>query len=81
MEDNMTALKASKPGKSVYLDVGVWYDEDQGHIHLTARNVEGFHTTVSPDPSSVRGHPNLFAKLAKALKEAGAPGPAEIPDA
>lgn len=68
-------MRTSKPGKSVYLDLGVWYDEEQGHIHLTARNVDGFHTTVNNDPASVRGHPNLFAKLAKCLREAGAPHP------
>ena len=68
-------MKTSKPGNSVYLDVGVWYDEEQAQIHLTAKNVEGFHTTVSNDPESKRGHPNLFGKLAKVLKDAGAPHP------
>jgi hypothetical protein len=77
----MSTVRASKPGKSVYLDLGVWYDEAQDSIHITARNVDGFHTTVSRDPSSVRGHPNLFGKLAKALKSAGAPAPSEIPEA
>src|SRR3546814_12374142 len=68
-------MRSSKPGNSVYLDIGVWYDEQQGHIHMTARNVDGFHTTVSADPTSKRGHPNLFAKLAKCLRDAGAPAP------
>jgi len=68
-------MRASEPGNSVYLDIGIWYDEEQGHIHLTAKDVKGFHTTVGNDPSSKRGHPNLFAKLAKCLKEAGAPHP------
>ena len=68
-------MRTSKPGKSVYLDVGIWYDEDQGHIHITAKNVKGFHTTVNADSASKRGHPNLFRKLAKCLKEAGAPAP------
>ena len=48
-------MRTSKPGKSVYLDVGIWYDEGQGHIHITAKNVKGFHTTVSADPESKRG--------------------------
>jgi len=34
-----------------------------------------FHTTVNNNPTSKRGHPNLFAKLSRALKEAGAPSP------
>ena len=75
-------MQTSKPGNSVYLDVGIWYDEDQGHIHITAKNVEGFHTTVNKNPESKRVHPNLFNKLAKCLKESGAPAPEiEISDA
>jgi hypothetical protein len=74
-------MRTSKPGNSVYLDVGIWYDDEQGHIHMTARNVEGFHTTVNADPASKRGHPNLFGKLARCLREAGAPAPSvEIAD-
>lgn len=68
--------EASGPGRSVYLEVGIWWDAEQRHIHLTAKNVPGFHTTVSADPDSKRGHPNLFAKLAKVLKDNGAPHPA-----
>lgn len=68
-------MRTSRPGNSVYLDIGVWYDEEQGHIHLTAKNIEGFHTTISPDPHSKRGHPNLFEKLARCLRDAGAPAP------
>lgn len=55
--------------------MGVWWDEKQGQIHLTAPGVNGFHTTISPNPESKRGHPNLFMKLAKALREGGAPHP------
>jgi len=69
-------MRTSEPGKSVYLDVGIWYDEEQGHIHLTAKGVPGFHTTVNGDATSKRGHPNLFNKLAKCLRDAGAPAPA-----
>jgi hypothetical protein len=66
--------QSSGPGNSVYLEAGIC--EAQGQIHLTAKNVKGFHTTVSNDPSRKRGHPNLFMKLAKVLKDAGAPHPA-----
>jgi hypothetical protein len=68
-------METSKPGNAVYLEMGVWYDPDHGHIHLTAKGVHGFHTTVNGDPTSKRGHPNLFAKLAKVLGDAGAPHP------
>lgn len=67
--------KSEKGDKSVYLNVGVWYDAEQGHIHLTLPRSKWFHTTVCNDPTSKRGHPNLFGKLARALKEAGVPGP------
>lgn len=69
------AIEASKPGKSAYVRMGMWWDADQGHIHLTAPGVHGFHTTVNDNPESKRGHPNLFTKLAKALRDAGAPHP------
>ncbi|EYD74497.1 hypothetical protein Rumeso_03793 [Rubellimicrobium mesophilum DSM 19309] len=59
----------------MYLDLGVWYDAEQDQIHLTARDVPGFHTTVGRNPASKRGHPNLFGKLARALRDAGAPHP------
>jgi hypothetical protein len=61
----------SKPGKSVYVRMGVWWDENQGHIHLTAPGVEGFHTTLNSTP----GSNNLFRKLAKLLRDEGAPHP------
>jgi hypothetical protein len=65
----------SEPGKTVYLRIGVWWNEEQGHIHIAAQDVEGFHTTVNDDPESMRGHPNLFRKLAGVLRDAGAPYP------
>ena len=60
--------------------MGVWYEPETNQIHLTAKNVPGFHTTVSGNPSSeMRWHPNLFNKLAKLLRGAGAPAPELIP--
>ena len=75
-------MRKSKPGKSVYFEIGVWYDETQGAIHVTAPGVPGFHTTVRQDPRLKRGHPNLFDKLAKCLRDKGAPAPrGAVPDA
>ena len=63
-------------GKTVYLDnVGIWWNEDQGHIHITVQGITGFHSTVNPIPQSKRGNPNLFYKLAKCLRAVGAPHP------
>lgn len=67
--------KSEKGGNTAYLNVGIWYDADQGHIHITLPNSGWFHTTVNNNEGSKRGHPNLYGKLARALKEAGVPGP------
>ena len=67
--------KSKKGGNTAYLNIGVWYDEKTGHIHMTLPNSRWFHTTVSISENSKRGHPNLYEKLARALKEAGVPGP------
>ncbi len=71
--------KSEKGGNTAYLNVGIWYDADQRHIHMTLPHSRWFHTTVTDDPKSKRGHPNLFGKLARALKEAGAPYP-DVPE-
>ena len=69
------AMRTSEPGNSVYLDVGIWYDAERRNIHMTAKGVHGFHTTVRSNADSKRGHPNLFWKLAACLRRAGAPAP------
>ena len=68
-------VNVSKPGKSVYLEVGIWYDEAQDSIHMTAKGVDGFHTTINRKPESIRCHENLFGKLAGCLRDAEAPAP------
>lgn len=67
--------KSEKGGNTAYLNVGVWYNQDTGQIHITLPNSGWFHTTVYDNPESKRGHRNLFAKLARAMKEAGVPYP------
>ncbi|MDD9991124.1 MAG: hypothetical protein OXP75_04955 [Rhodospirillales bacterium] len=75
-------MRKSKPGRSIYLEMGVWYDEATGSIHMTAKGVHGFHTTERRDPELKRGHPNLFDKLAKCLRDSGAPAPqGSVPNA
>lgn len=61
------------PGKTIYPKVGVWYDEKDQTIHL--RIAEQGLSTVSSNPKLKRGNPHLFAKLAKALRDAGVPYP------
>ena len=72
-------MQKSKPGNAVYLNVGIWLNQDTGAIHMTAKDAAGFHTTINGNEGSKRGHPNLFKKLAKCLKSAGAPYP-KIPE-
>ena len=73
--------RSKRGGKTVYLEkVGIWWDEPRGKIHITILDgPPGSHTTVNADPKSVRGNANLFYKLAKCLREVGAPHP-PIPD-
>lgn len=73
--------KSESGGNTAYLNVGIWYDNDTGHIHMTLPHSGWFHTTVTDDAKSKRGHPNLFAKLSRALREAGVPGPTETNEA
>ena len=64
----------SKNNKTVSLEIRVWYNEKTTRIHLAGRSNDlstEFITTISPDPTSVRGHPNLYGKLLACLKEAG----------
>jgi hypothetical protein len=70
--------KSESGGRTAYLNIGAWYDPETGHIHLTLPHSGWFHTTVNPEPASKRGHPNLYAKLTRALKEAGVPSPEAI---
>jgi hypothetical protein len=67
----------SKPGKTVYIKLGVWYNEKTGEIHLTGLDtgVKDFHTTVNNKSDIARCHRNLFRKLTTALELAGAPHP------
>jgi hypothetical protein len=68
-------MKGPRPAprgkKTVYFEAGVWFDEEQGHIHLSIPADTKFHTTVSNDPTSKRYHPNLFKKLKMLLQEHG----------
>lgn len=67
--------RSERGGNTAYLNVGAWFNPETGHIHLTLPHSGWFHTTVVPDPNSKRGHPNLFWKLARALRDAGVPAP------
>ena len=61
--------------KSLKLELRIWYDERSRHIKLAGPGLTA--STVSNDPTSVRYHPNLYRKLARALSEAGMPAPVD----
>jgi len=61
-------MKKSVGGKSAYLQIGFWRHKD-GSIHITASGVPGFHVAVNEDGTKPNGHPTLFARLDRCLKE------------
>ena len=65
-------------GKTVRLDVGIWFNDQTGQIHIAAKGK--FISTVSGDPKSKRYHPNLYDKLAAVLRDADKPHPNPSPE-
>jgi len=59
--------------KYIKLQVNVWYQPDRNCIKIAGKKLTA--SWVSNDPASVRYHPNLFRKLAKALRDEGMPAP------
>ena len=71
-------VRKTKDGKTIYFQISVWYNEENDRIHISSGKTidsEGFITTVNANPKSKRGHPNLFKKLAKLLREHDVPAP------
>lgn len=67
---------AKRSGKTAEVRIGLWFDEEAGDIHLRIPG-HGL-STINADPASKRGHPHLFNKIAKVLREQGKPHPADI---
>jgi hypothetical protein len=72
-------MRVSSNGKSVHLEVGFWLHDD-GSIHVTSNELEGFHVAVNSSPTRRNGHPTLFRRLAQCLRDMGAPAPTEPPE-
>ena len=68
-------MQANESGKTIHLTIAVSYDADEGQIRMEMPGKDWFRTSVTPDAESMRGHPNLFAMLARCLREAEAPSP------
>ncbi len=63
----------SGDGKSVTFELRIWWDPESEKIKMAAQDL--FITTVNDRPASKRGHPKLFRKLARVLRDHGAPAP------
>lgn len=70
--------RSAKGGNTVYLHMGIWYNRSTGHIHMAIPGSGWFHSTVNNESGSKRHHANLFRKLTRALKQAGAPYPEDV---
>ena len=64
---------SEQTGKTAKVTIGLWFDEQAGDIHLSIAD-HGL-STVNADRDSKRGHPHLFNKLAKVLRDQGKPHP------
>lgn len=73
----MTAKRAKAgKGKSVKMQVSLWYQEKTGYIHMNLSDGGEGLTSVGKDPKQpARYHKNLYRKLANILKSQGAPHP------
>ena len=70
-------MRKSKKGNALYGEFGIWYDETGDQIYISLQENPGFITTVSRNPTSKRGNPNLFGYLDKELRKAGIVPPPE----
>lgn len=70
-------MKVSEEGRYIRLELDIWYQEDDGDIHITSNDpdVRNFHTTVNNRVGSKRCHDNLFSRLARILVAHGKPAP------
>ena len=59
--------------RSIKLELRVWFDPVSEQIKLAGPGLTA--STVSNDPASKRFHPNLYRKLATALRNEGVPAP------
>jgi hypothetical protein len=69
---------SERSGKTGQVTIGLWFDEQAGDIHLSIPG-HGL-STVNAEPSSKRGNPHLFNKLAKVLRDQGKPHPEIVED-
>ena len=70
-----TSMRRSKSGKTVTLEIDIWWDAADKSIHIASNQSDTLIATVSNDPTKRRGHPKLFRELAKVLRDNGAPSP------
>lgn len=64
--------------KTARAEIGIWFKPETGAIHLSLGDY-GL-STVNADRANKRGHPHLYNKLAKLLRDQGKPHPAIVED-
>ena len=62
-------------GKTTTVSLEIWWNPEDRSIHIATKDSATFISTVNDDPTSVRGHPHLFQKLASILRKDGKPAP------
>ncbi len=64
--------------KKVSFPVTIWYVPDSGQIQIMRPTERGFQASVSEDPDTPEGHPQLYHALRRVLRDCGS-GFAEAP--
>jgi hypothetical protein len=68
--------RSKKGGRSVTLEIKFWWNAKDRNIHIRGEgSPANLISTVSPNPQSKRGNPNLFWQLSDCLRTAEAPFP------
>ena len=55
--------------RSIYVDMGIWYDPERGFIHLAAPKEETAHTVISDKSGTSRYQPKFFRQLRALLQK------------
>jgi hypothetical protein len=58
-------------------EIGCWREPD-GSIHMTIKGMPNGHVAVNADPSKPNGHPTLYARLDRLLRDTPLAVPREI---
>ena len=69
-------MPSSKNQKRARIEIEFWFEED-GSIRVTSDAGPDFHVRVRAEPLKRNGHPSLYRRLARILKDASTAIPKE----